>query len=140
MHYDRILLSMDGSGDEKRVVDEAFRLTSFFNAKLAIIVVNDPGAGKAHMMMNTLPRVTEDDIAGNLDAYGYGEKIDQVDIVAKESASYAEAIARTSHDFDLLIMGHHPKSRLLAFLKDSTDERVADRIDCPVLLVPLATR
>ena len=39
--------------------------------------------------------------------------------------------------FDLLMMGHHPKSRILAFLKDTTDELVTDRIDCPIMLVPL---
>jgi nucleotide-binding universal stress UspA family protein len=54
-----------------------------------------------------------------------------------DSETYTEAIARVTKDFDLLIMEQHPKSRILAFLKDSTDEHVADMVNCPILLVPL---
>lgn len=140
MHYNRMLLSIDCSGDEKDAVDEAFRLKSIFQSSLSVLAINDPGAGKAHMMMDTLPRVTKDDIVSELRNFGYAAQIDEVEIITLDDESYAAAIARASKDFDLLIMGHHPKNRVLAFLKDSTDERVADRIDCPMLLVPLKSK
>ena len=137
MHYKKILLSLNCREDEKKVVDEAMRLTSFFDATLSVVHINDPGAGKAHMLMDTLPRVSENDILNKFQKFGYGEKAEKIKIILIDSETYAEAIARVTKEFDLLIMGHHPKSRILAFLKDSTDERVADRIHCPVMLVPL---
>jgi len=137
MRYKNILLSLNGRNDEQRVVDEAMRLTSFFGATLSVVHINDPGAGKAHMLMDTLPRVSERDIVNQFQKFGYGEKVEKIKIILIDSETYAKAIARVTKDFDLLIMGHHPKSRILAFLKDSTDERVADRIHCPIMLVPL---
>jgi len=137
MRYKNILLSLNGRNDEQRVVDEAMRLTSFFGATLSVVHINDPGAGKAHMLMDTLPRVSERDIVNQFQKFGYGEKVEKIKIILIDSETYAKAIARVTKDFDLLIMGHHPKSRILAFLEDSTDERVADRIHCPIMLVPL---
>lgn len=140
MHYRKILLSINGNVDEKRAIDEAIFLESFFDARLSIVVINDPGAGKAHMLMDTLPRVSRNDIRGQLHEFGYHDKAEDIEILLIESESYAEAIAHVSKDFDLLIMGHHPKNPIVAFFKDSTDERVADRIDCPILLVPLGLK
>lgn len=137
MLYKNILLSLRCREDEKKAVDEAIRLKSHFGAKLSVVHINDPGAGKAHMMMDTLPRASEQDIVDQFRKFGYGEEANELKIILIDSETYAEAIARVTKDVDLLIMGHHPKSRILAFLKDSTDERVADRIHCPVLLVPL---
>jgi len=137
MHYKKILMSLNCREDEKNVVDEAMRLTSFFDATLSVVHINDPGAGKAHMLMDTLPRVSENDILNQFHKFGYGEKAEKIKIILIDSETYAEAIARVTKEFDLLIMGHHPKSRILAFLKDSTDEHVADRVNCPILLVPL---
>lgn len=137
MHYKNILLSLNCRDDEKRVLDEAIRLKSFFEANLSVVHINDPGAGKAHMMMDTLPRVRKSDIEDQFKKFGYGDELSKIKIILKDSETYAKAIAGVTKDFDLLIMGHHPKSRILAFLKDSTDERVADRIHCPIMLVPL---
>ena len=137
MHYAHILLAITGGDDEKAVVDEAMTLQSFFDSTLSIVTVNDPAAGKAHMMMGGLPRIEEADIREQLEKFGYGERADTLDYILVESESDAQAIARLTEGFDLLVMGHHPKGRLLAHLTDSTDENVADRIDCPILLVPI---
>jgi nucleotide-binding universal stress UspA family protein len=135
MLYKNILLSLNCRDDEKRVIDEAMGLKSFFGAKLSVVHINDPGAGKPRMLMDTLPRVRERDIINQFLRFGYGEEISKIILI--DSETYAKAIAGVTKDFDLLIMGHHPKSRILAFLKDSTDERVADRINCPIMMVPL---
>jgi len=137
MHYQKILLAISDAMEEKKVIDEALFLTSVFNAKLSILAVNDPGAGKAHMLMDSLPRVSREDIIKQLHRSGHDEKTEKIDIKLIESESYARAITGTSKGFDLLVMGHHHKNRLLAFFRDSTDELVADKIECPVLLVPL---
>jgi nucleotide-binding universal stress UspA family protein len=137
MPYKKILLSVRCRDEEKRVVDEAMRLTSFFGATLSIVHINDPAAAKAHMLMGTLPRIEEEDIVDQFRKFGYEQDAEKVDIILIDSEAYAEEIARATKGFDLLIMGHYPKSRILAVLKDSTDERVADRIQCPIMLVPL---
>ena len=137
MPYHNILLSLNGKDEEKRVIDEAMQLKSFFKAELSIVHINDPGAGKAHMLMDTLPRTSEEDIRKQLNQFGYADEAQKIRIILNDSETYANAISRVTKDYDLLIMGHHPKSRLLAHLKDSIDEKVADRIDCPILLVPL---
>jgi nucleotide-binding universal stress UspA family protein len=137
MPYKNILQSLNCQDDEKNAIDEAMRLTSFFKANLSVVHINDPGAGKAHMLMDTLPRVSENDIVNQFEKFGYGEEAQRIKIILIDSETYAKAIARVTKGFDLLIMGHHPKSRILAFLKDSTDEHVADRINCPILLAPL---
>ena len=89
------------------------------------------------MLRDMLPRIKEEDIVDQFQEYGYGEEVGKINIILIDSEDYAKEIARATKDFDLLIMGHHPKSRILAVLKDSTDERVADRIHCPIMLVPL---
>ncbi|MGD9299982.1 MAG: universal stress protein [Desulfobacterales bacterium] len=137
MPFKKILLSLNCRADEKSVVDEATRLSSFFEATLSVVHINDPAAGKAHMLMDTLPRIEEEDIVDLFHKFGYGQETEKIKIVLIDGEAYAKEIARATKDFDLLIMGHHPKSRILAALKDSTDERVADRIHCPIMLVPL---
>ena len=62
MHYKKILLSVNCKDDEKRVLDEAMQLKSFFEADLTLVHINDPAAGKAHMLMDTLPRIEKPDI------------------------------------------------------------------------------
>ena len=137
MPYSNMLLCLHCHDDEKHVVEAAVRLKTMLKARLSVVVVNDPGAGKAHMLMDTLPRCDEKDVRRQLEKFGYPAAVGEAAVISIDSKNYPRAIARATRDFDLLIMGHHPKNPLLAFLKDSTDERVIDRIDCPVLLVPL---
>jgi len=137
MHYQKILLSLTGEANERSVVDEAKKLQSFFDATLSVIVVNDPGAGKSHMMMAGLPRIEESDIREQLRRFGYGDRLDDLHLIMVDNENEAEAIARATKGFDLLVMGHHRKGIVMARLKDSTDEHVADRAHCPILLVPI---
>ncbi len=137
MLYEKVLLAVTGKADEKNVVKETMRLRSFLDATLAIVVVNDPGAGKPHMMMGSLPRVSEEDVVERLTEMGYAEEAQAAEIILVDDENYAKAIARISSGFDLLIMGHHAKGPISAFLTDTIDEHVADRVTCPVLLVPI---
>jgi nucleotide-binding universal stress UspA family protein len=137
MLYQKIFLSLAGKEDESKAIEEAMRLASALQAKLTVVHINDPGAGMAHMMMDTLPRVTEDVMIDMFVRAGFGQQVDDIEFRLIDDESYARSIAKATREADLLIMGHHPKNLLMALLKDGTDERVADLIRCPVLLVPL---
>lgn len=137
MSYKNLLLSLNGTEDEKNAVEEAVKLAKFLQAEITVIHVNDPAAGKTHMLMDSMPLVTEKEIQELFQKFGYAEEAKSIHIRLIESESYAREIALATRGADLLIMGHHPKNAFLAALTDSTDERVADLISCPMLIVPL---
>jgi nucleotide-binding universal stress UspA family protein len=137
MLYKKIFLSLSGKKDEGKAIQECMRVVSALKADLTVIHVNDPSAGYAHMMMDTLPRTTIDEMKEMFAEAGFGDRTDRIEFRQVDDESYAAAIADASRKADLLIMGHHSKNLLMAHLKDGTDERVADLIQCPVLLVPL---
>ena len=137
MLYNKIFLSLACEEDESNAIEESMRIVSALGSKLTVVHINDPAAGHAHMMMDTLPKVTADDMIGLFVKAGFGRQVYEIEFRLIEDESYARAIATATREADLLIMGHHPKNMLMALLTDGTDERVADLIQCPVLLVPL---
>jgi len=136
MAYKKIIIALACTGDEGRVVREAIRLSDLFDAELSGIHVADPAAGKAHMMMDSLPLKTEDDFRNEFRKLGFEKQAGEINITTVEGTNYAAKIAEGAKNVDLLVIGHHPKSRLLAALTDSVDERVSDRVTCPMLVVP----
>lgn len=72
MVYDRIILCLEGSVDETSLVNEAMRLVSAMHASLTVFHVNDPNAGKPHLMMDSLPRVTRKDLLSMFENAGHG--------------------------------------------------------------------
>jgi nucleotide-binding universal stress UspA family protein len=137
MLYKKIFLSLSGKEDESKAIQECMRIVSALKGDLTVIHVNDPAAGYAHMMMDTLPKTTIDDMADTFVKAGFGALVNEIEFRLIDDESYARAIATATREADLLIMGHHSKNLLMAHLKDGIDERVADLIQCPVLLVPL---
>ena len=137
MLYSRIFLSLAGKEDESKAIAEALRIVSALKAKLTVVHINDPGAGYAHMMMDTLTKTTEADMIDQFVKAGFGQQVNDIEFRLIEDESYARAIAVATREADLVVMGHHAKNILKALLTDGTDERVADLIRCPVLLVPL---
>jgi nucleotide-binding universal stress UspA family protein len=137
MLYKKIFLSLSGEEDESKVIQECMRIVLALKAELTVIHVNDPAAGYAHMMMDTLPKTTIDEMQAMFAKAGFGTQANEIGFRLVEDESYAAAIATATREADLLIMGHHSKNLLMAHLKDGIDERVADLIQCPVLLVPL---
>jgi len=127
---------LECTDDENNVIEEAIRLAGTLNADLSAFHVNDPAAGKAHMMMDSLPLVSEEDIQEQFRKAGYEKEATEIKITIAESESYAKEIAKATEDIDLLVIGHHSKNAFLAALIDSVDERVADLVSCPVLMVP----
>jgi len=137
MLYSKIFLSLAGKEDESNAIAESLRIVSALKAKLTVVHINDPAAGQAHMMMDTLPKVTEADMIDLFVKAGFGRQVSDIEFRLIDDESYARAIATATREADLLVMGHHAKNMLKALLTDGTDERVADLIQCPVLLVPL---
>ncbi len=136
MPYKQILVSLDCAEEEKNVIHEAVRLAATCKAKLLALHVNDPGAGKAHMMMGGLPRKTEDDLRSQFRNLGYEKEAGEINVMIVEGENYPKEIAKASKDVDLLVLGHFHKNRLLAAFIDSVDERVTDLASCPILIVP----
>jgi nucleotide-binding universal stress UspA family protein len=140
MLYQKVFLSLAGRENESHVIEEAMRIVTALQAELTVIHINDPRAGMAHMMMDTLPKVTEETMMDLFAKAGFSRQASEIEFKLFSDESYAKAIAEATRQADLLIMGHHAKNLLVAFLTDGIDERVADMIHCPVLLVPLEKR
>lgn len=136
MPYKKILIALDCTDEENNVIREAIGLASTFKAELMAVHVNDPSAGKTHMMMGSLALNTENDLRDQFRKLGFEKEADEIKVTIVESPDYAMEIAKVAKDADLLVIGHHPKNRFLAAIMDSTDERVSDLVSCPMLVVP----
>jgi len=137
MEYKNLLVAISCSDADVKVLEQAAVFTQALNASLTVIHVNDPRAGKVHAMMDSIPRNEEDDIRKHLDNLGFDALASSITVIAAEGQHYPEVIARTAADYDMLIIGHRRKSKMMASLTDSTDERVADLAHNCVMLVPL---
>lgn len=137
MPYKSILVSLAGKLEEKKVVDEAVKLSQALGAQITFIHVNDPGAGKMHMMMDSLKLVTEDDLKALLGKFGFDFHKNKAKLLVLENEKYAKTVAEKTKGFDLLITGHHNKNSFLSALIDSTDEHISDMVDCPLLLISI---
>ncbi|MEL6821157.1 MAG: universal stress protein [Calditrichota bacterium] len=137
MAYMNLLVAISCSDADVKVMSQAAVLSQALGAKLTAIHVNDPHAGKVHAMMDTIPRHEEDDIRKHLDNLGFDALASSINIISAEGQHYPEVIAKAAADYDMLIIGHRRKSKMMASLTDSTDERVADLAHNCVMLVPL---
>jgi nucleotide-binding universal stress UspA family protein len=136
MLYKNVLVALACKDTEVRVIGEAVRIASEMHADLTVLHVNDPRAGKPHMMMDALPLITEVDIRNLFREAGFVKEADQVDIEITTGESYPNEIARATQDADLLILGHCHRNRFLTAFVDSVDEQVTNLVSCPVMVVP----
>ncbi len=136
MAYKSIVVALAGAQDEESVIRESVRLSVVMGAKLRAMHVNNPTAGHTPMMMEAEPLVTEDDIREQFRRLGYADQADKVDVDIRTSHSLAKEISNSCEGADLLIIGHRQKHRFLSALTDAADKHLADRVSCPVLIVP----
>lgn len=134
--YKNIIVALGGKKKEAKVIDQAIRLTRSLKATLSVVHVNDSGANEPHMMMDAPESVGEKELREAIRKAGYAEEAMNIKIKIMESNDYQEKIAEATKGVDLLVIGHSHKNRFLALLIDSLDEKIADIIDCPVLVVP----
>ncbi|ARA93999.1 hypothetical protein AWN76_013100 [Rhodothermaceae bacterium RA] len=136
MPYSTIAVALACKPDEKPVIDEAVRLSRALGARLVAIHVNDPLEGKISMMMDYAgPKETVEDIRQQFREAGYPDVAETLDVHILTGKDFAEAIAEATKDADLLVLGHRKMGRLRAMISDSTDEDIANLVECPVLIV-----
>ena len=139
MAYDKIVVALAGESDESSVIQEAVRLATNLDADLTVLHVNDPAAGKVTMMMEAQRLVTESDIHKLFVDLGYLETASQMTVDVREGTVLPKEIAVATEGADLLVIGHRQKNRFLAALTDAADKHLADRVGCPILIVPRST-
>jgi nucleotide-binding universal stress UspA family protein len=133
-------MCLDGKPREKKLVREAIRIVKALDARLTVLHVNDPEAGQAHFMMDSLRRTYKDELIAMIQDADTDCVLedDSFEVLLIDHESYSDAILEASRNQDLLIMGHNKHRKFLGAVINSTDEQVADRVDCPILLVPLS--
>ena len=136
MPYQNIVVALAGESDEHSVIHEAVRLGSTIDARITVLHINSPAAGKPSMMMETEKLVTESDIQKIFVDLGYFEEASRLSVDVRESTSLAKEIASATEQADLLVIGHRQKNRFLAALADAADKHLCDMVSCPVLIVP----
>lgn len=136
MPFDSILVALAGMDDEENVIHETVRMAKALNAELTVLHVNDPSAGKVSMMMETERMVTEEALRDQFRKLGYDATASMLKFNIVTGSSLPRAIAETTHNVDLLVIGHRRKNRFLAAFADSADKHLADLVSCPVLIVP----
>ncbi len=137
MPYKKILIALEGIEKETAIVNEAVKLADALGSELSAFHINDPAAGKAHMMMDGLPLVEEKDLRELIEKAGQPELAKNIAISIVESDEYANSIADAAKGYDMLIIGHKSKSQIKAVITDSVDERVSDLVSCPILVVTI---
>ncbi len=137
MPYKKILIALEGIEKETAIVNEAVKIADALGSELSAFHINDPAAGKAHMMMDGLPLVEEKDLRELIEKAGQPELAKNIAISIVESDEYANSIAEAAKGYDMLIIGHKSKSQIKAVITDSVDERVSDLVSCPILVVTI---
>jgi nucleotide-binding universal stress UspA family protein len=102
-----------------------------------VIHVNDEGAGKPSMMMNSPKLSKEENVREWIGKAGFEAESKAIPIIIVEGGDYAGEIASQTKSVDLLIIGHKHRSRFLAAISDSTDVEVTNQVSCSVLIVPM---
>ena len=128
-----------GERDEHKVIDEAIRFAHTLNSKLIAVHVNDPHAGEMSMMMDSVGhKFPEEDIRDLFRKAGHEEVADTVDVVILTSEQIPKSIAKASEDIDVLILGHRKVSVFQEIITDSIDEWIVNKVNCPVLIIPIS--
>ncbi len=135
MSYQSILVALSGDGNEKLVLEEAYKIRQSFNAKLTVIHINRPHAGEMSMMMDSFGhRFTEIDIKNQIEEYGFSAK--EVEIILDQAEYVHRVLSNYSKNYDLIILGHRKMSSFKEKFFDSVDEGIINNVVCPVLVVP----
>ncbi len=137
MAYNNILVALSCTGDETPVLDEAVRLKNTLKANLSAVHVNDPHASELSMMIEARGhKYEESEIREIFHKAGHEEIAAQIDVKIFTGSSVIKEIAAITEGFDLLVVGHSKVSGLIERIKDTLDERIVNRVNCPVLVVP----
>ena len=136
MAYKKILVALSCTGNEIALIDEAVRLANTLNAELHALHVNDPHAGEMSMMMESAGhKFNEEEIKKMFREAGHEEIATGMDVKIRVNTSVLKEVTSCAKDIDLLILGHKKLSGGTEYISDTIDERIVNRVDCPVLIV-----
>ena len=127
------MVALVAHGDEKPVIEQAVLLANKFEAQLIAIHVHQP--------VLSLPKggseldVTEEIIRNRFTEYGFGQIVNDLEIILTKGENIPERIQEHSNDVDILVVGHKKMGSFIASIMDSTDEDITNLITCPVLVV-----
>lgn len=130
-----IYLALEVDGSEKPVIEQAIQFSEKVGGTLTILHVNDLHAGEMSMMMDAPKKVDEGNIREQLNAFGFNELSQNINIIIIASESIPQAIADACTEADLLVLGHKRMSTFKSNLFDSIDEGIVNHVNCPVLVI-----
>ena len=135
----KIMVFLTGDSKDKKVFSEAVRFSELLNGTLSVVHVNHPYAGAMSMMMDSPKKITASMISEQISNYGFSEYAEKIDIqVFKEHDNKIDdLIAKACENYDLLVIGHQSMSDLECKLRDSLDETITNKVECPVLVIQL---
>jgi nucleotide-binding universal stress UspA family protein len=133
-NFERIIIPIDNTEESKKVVKKGMLLAKLLEIDAKIIAVND-----THQFISSV--VIEEKMKRDAEAFleefkkiaeEFGVKIETQLIIGKP----AEEIVKFAKENDLIIMGHHDKTRGLdKVLVNSVSRDVVVNAPCSVLLV-----
>ena len=129
----KIMVALVARGDEKSVIEQAVILANKFEAQLIVIHVHQPvlSQPKGDSELN----VTEEIIRNRFTEYGFGQIVNDLEIIITEGENIPEKIQEHINDIDILVVGHKKMGGFIASIMDSVDEGISNLISCPVLVV-----
>ncbi len=129
----KIMVALVARGDEKSVIEQAVILANKFEAQLTVIHVHQPvlSQPKGGSELN----VTEEIIRNRFTKYGFGQIVNDLEIIITKGENIPEKIQEHINDIDMLVVGHKKMGGFIASIMDSVDEGISNLISCPVLVV-----
>ena len=111
----------------------ALKIAQSFGSEIHFLYVNDPQAGFRH------PADREDAVALKLRELASEELLSSISVIyATAKGDLAEEVDKYCADkgIDLVIVGHHLRSRIYGKVFDSSDVKIIDAINLPILVLP----
>jgi nucleotide-binding universal stress UspA family protein len=111
----------------------ALKIAQSFGSEIHFLYVNDPQAGFRH------PADREDAVALRLRDMAPDELLSSVSVIyATAKGDLAEEVAKYCADngIDLVIVGHKLRPKIYGKVFDSSDVKIIDAINLPVLVLP----
>jgi nucleotide-binding universal stress UspA family protein len=131
-----LLCAIDKSAHSARAATLAFGLTKQLNAKLTLLVVNPILSGRGAPTYVW----TDEEVEGILEQMGRRAQWLGVANVRRESRranGVADSIIAYAdqNEVDLIVIGASDRSRLAKWLSGSVSREVAEKANCPIMLV-----